>query len=125
MIIKNIQHFSEMGALRERYGKERSNKYARPEDIGSDRIAISWPLYRLRGTTLIIAEGTYCAFDKDSNSFVPGFSVSLLYNADAEPELNKPLYWESSSADEMFHHFAIMQAELGVDTKKYLSKGVA
>ena len=125
MVIKNVQYFSEMDELRESLYAECPDEYARPKDIGNDRITIWGPLFRLRGTTLIIAEGTYYVYDEDSDSLEPSFSVSLLYNAYAEPDLDNPLYWEESSPATMFHHFAIMQEELGIDTKFYLNKGVA
>lgn len=126
MIIKTIQHFSDIDAIKSSgiydfYNEE----LASPNEIGRDKILISGPLYRVLNTTILIAEGVYHSFDEATGTLTPDYPVSLLYSSVYEPDLNKPLHWEKEPPAIMFHNYAQMQEKLGNDTKYLLSRCIA
>ena len=91
---------------------EECEMYEITADLEEDRILVKGPLYRLNGTDIIIAEGTYCAAG-DDGELEPDFSISLIYRADGMPDLNKPLYWEQDPPSTTLHNYmAIQNAEM-------------
>ncbi len=111
MIITNVQHFSDIEKIQEAEFYEFCDEYEANPDLGEDRIIIYGPLYRLRGTDLIMAEGTYCCYNEDTGELEPDFSVSLIYKSEGEPDLDSCIYWESSSIPTTFHNF-VMQTQM-------------
>ena len=129
MTIRDIQKFSDIDVIREDEELEAfyDENIAMPEDIGDDRIIVYGALFRILGTDLIIAEGTYCNYNEDSGELEPDFSLSLLYDThgEDEPDLDSPLYWEQDSPATMFHNYASMQQQLGCETEVLLERCVA
>ncbi len=126
MEIINIQHFSDIEKLYEDneyefFGEE----LACPEDIGEDRIVISGPLFRLCGTDLLMAEGTYYAYDEDTGEHEPDFGVCLLYSSPGMPDLDHPLYWEQGTFECTFHNYAARQQSIGDESCEELERSVA
>lgn len=125
MTIRNVQHFSDIDSFME--GKDMYEIYDEAvidvDGVGEDRILINGPLFRLRGTDLLIAEGTYCAYDEDTGEIAPDFAVSLLYSS--RYGLNSPLYWEQGTPAMMFHNYAVMQQGLGTEEADLLEISVA
>ena len=121
MIITDIQHFSDIDRIKEGELYKFCDEYEADPDLGDDRIVISSLLYRLHGTSLLIAEGVYYRYDEDTGDFEQDFDVSLLYDSEGEPDLDRPLYWESGTPQSMFHDYAVMQQELGKNTRELLT----
>ncbi len=113
MNIRNIEHFSEIDEMYDIYEDDRFDEMMINPDLGDDRIIISGPLYRLCNSNLIIAEGTYYAYDEDTGELEPDFSVSLLYDFSAGEDFDKPLYWQQDSPATMFHYYVRMQESMG------------
>ena len=110
MNIINIQHFSDI----DKFFENENNYYELFEEelianpgLGDDKIIISGPMYRLRETGLIIAEGVYCDFNEDTGELEPDFGVSVLYDSQGEPDLDNALYWEEGTPSCMFHNYVV------------------
>ena len=73
MVIKVITDITEIDEME----FEDCDMHEANPDLGEDRILIEGPLYRLKDTDMIIAEGTYCNCNEDGE-LEPDFSVSLL-----------------------------------------------
>ncbi len=113
MIIINIENIEEIDRLNEQVDVYDEIIEVTNEDLGEDRIIITGPLYRLKGTSIIFAEGDYCAYDEETDDVVPDFSVSLLYDEKDGLDLNNPVYWEQDPIGTMFHNYNYIQQVRG------------
>ena len=119
MNIINIEHFCDIDELivnEKLYYELFNEEFVANPDLGNDRIIISGPMYRLCGTGLIIAEGTYCNYNEDTGELEPDFGVSLLYDSYGEPDLDAPLYYEQGTPACMFHNYAVSRTH---DSKQF------
>ena len=114
MVIKNIQYFSDIDEMR-RSGDFNSHdsEWISNESLGDDKINVSAPLFRLRNTDLMIAEGTYYSFDEDTGGHNPDFCVALLYDSSKGLDISKPVYWEQGTPASMFHSYVLKQINKG------------
>ena len=122
MVIVNILHFSDIDLLAE--SEELEEAFLEEEEVvndelGEDRIILSGPLYRLRGTDLLVAEGTYCCYNEETGELEPDFGVSVLYGSSSSPDLNSYLYWEQGTPATMFHNYVTMQQNDKENKDKY------
>ncbi len=118
MTIINIENIDEIDGLNEKVDVYDEVIEVTNDELGEDRIIITGPLFRLKGTTLIFAEGDYCAYDEEQEELVPDFSVSLLYDEKDGLDLNSPVYWEQDPIGTMFHNYTYMQQVKGTAPKK-------
>ena len=106
MIIKNIQHFSDIDTIKET--ECFLDEYEINPNLGDDRIILYGIMYRLRGTNYLIGEGTYYNYNEETGEREPDFGVSLLFESTHGLNLDSPMYWEQGTPQMMFHNYVVM-----------------
>lgn len=128
MNIKNINYYDEIDNIlneyyAEDYDKEyvlcENEEYEIPVEGCEDVIAIYGPIWRVVDKGLIFVEGTYCNYDTETETWMPDWSLTLIYKdvPDDQFDINKYDYFEQDPPATAIHNY-LMATEKPVEVKE-------
>lgn len=110
MEIKQVLYSDIDEALERLYEEVDDPEYVKIGQVGEEDVVIAYaPVWHVTDKGIYFVEGVWCNYNETTNILEPDWSVTLIYDDDKDFELDKFVYFDSSSPSVAIHNYLFMK----------------